>query len=478
MRLDPGRTGFGEAALLRLVADLGVDPDDLDSVVTLMGEAPVLPSPLRIAEAGTLALAGQAAAVAALHQRRGGPAPDAWIEPRDAVFALNPFGYLRRNGRPSGLWHQFGGIATRGHYRTADDRHVYFVNLAPRNRDGMLRVLGAANDRESVARAVREWRAVELETAMTDAGVPAAVVRTPAEWRATEQGQLLAASPLVRIEKVAAAAPVPLTRAARPLAGMKVLDLTHVVAGPTITRGLAEYGADVLHVSTLDPDLQDALDITMQLLIGKRSARIELDDPSDRTAFERLIGRADVFVQSWRPGMLARHGYPPERIAELNPGIVQVSVSAYGDRGPWGHRGGFDGLALASIGATAQEAARDGSPKLSPPGVLTDSLVGFAGVGVVASLLMRRAVEGGSYRADLALARFGMWLQGLGELPSDAEPTADLGQPQLRRVHSCFGALDYVAPPIRYSGGVEAYLSRPPVPVGSDRPRWDDDALS
>lgn len=474
MRLDPGRTGFGEPALLRLVAGLGVDPHDLDSVVTLVGDAPVLTSPLRIAEAGTLALAGQAAAVSTLHRQRGGTTPDVWIEPRDAVFALNPFGYLRRNGRPSGLWHQFDTIATRGHFRTADDRHIYFVNLAPHNRDGMLRVLGAANDRESVARAVREWPAIELETAMTGAGVPAAVVRTPDEWRATEQGRLLAAGPLVRVETLGAADPVPLTPAARPLAGIRVLDLTHVVAGPTITRGLAEYGADVLHISTLHPDRQDALDVVMQLLIGKRSARVELDDPADRATFERLIGQADVFVQSWRPGALARHGYPPERIVELNPGIVQVSVSAYGDQGPWGHRGGFDGLALASIGATAQEMARDGRPKLSPPGVLTDSLVGFAGVGVVASLLIRRAVEGGSFRADLALARFGMWLQQLGELEPTAVPTADFGQPRLRRLPSCFGTLDYVAPAIRYSGGVEPYLSRPPVPVGSDGPRWEE----
>lgn len=472
MRLDPGRTALDEAALLRLVTDLGVDPHGLDSLVTLAGEVPMLPSPLRIAEAASLALAGQAAAVSALHAHRGGSPPHAWIDPRDAVFALNPFGYLRRNGRPSGLWQQFDTVATRGHFRTADDRHIYFVNLAPRNRDGMLRVLRVANDREAVARAVRQWKADDLETAMTGAGVPAAVVRTSAEWRASGPGQLLAAGPLVPVAKLGDADPVPLPPAPRPLDGVKVLDLTHVVAGPTITRGLAEYGADVLHVSTLHPDRQDALDVTMQLLIGKRSAAIELDDPTDRRTFEGLIRQADVFVQSWRPGVLARHGFPPERLAELNPGLVQVSVSAYGERGPWGHRGGFDGLALASIGATAQEAARAGRPKLSPPGVLTDSLVGFAGVGVVAALLMRRAVEGGSYRADLALARFGMWLQELGELAADVAPTVDLGAPRLRRVHSCFGTLDYVAPPIRYSGGFEPYLARPPVPVGSSRPEW------
>ena len=311
---------------------------------------------------------------------------------------------------------------------------------------------------------------------MTDAGVPAAVVRTRAEWRETEQSKLLSESPLVHVDKIGTADPVPLAASPRPLAGVKVLDMTHVVAGPTITRGLAEYGADVLHISTLNPNLQDPLGVTTELLIGKRSAQIELDEPADRAAFEQLIRTADVFVQSWRPGVLARHGYPQERIAELNPAIVQVSVTAYGDRGPWGHRGGFDGLALASIGATAQEAERD-RPKLSPPGVLTDSLVGFLGVGVVASLLMRRTVEGGSYRADLALARFGMWLQGLGEIGPGTPVTTDFGQPRLRRIQSCFGALDYVAPAIRYSR-LEGFLSRPPEPVGSSLPQWDAGATT
>jgi crotonobetainyl-CoA:carnitine CoA-transferase CaiB-like acyl-CoA transferase len=302
------------------------------------------------------------------------------------------------------------------------------------------------------------------------------VLRTTPEWRGSEQGRLLAVTPLGRVDLVAPSEPVALRPGAEPLTGVRVLDMTHVVAGPTITRALAEYGADVLHISSLNPDLQDELEVATQLGIGKRSAQIELDEPADRVRFEQLIRTADVFVQSWRPGVLARHGFPPERIAELNPGIVQLTVSAYGETGPWGGRAGYDGLALSSIGARVQTAewfARTAQPSgaLGSPGLLTDSLTGILGAALVAALLMRRATEGGSYRVDLTLAGIGMWLQDLGEIGDGARVVETLGEPKLRRIHSCFGTLEYVAPAIRFSG-LDPLLSRPPQPVGSFPPVW------
>ena len=481
MRLAGEVTGFHDAALRELLTEIGVDPALVDSTITVVGDAPVLPSPLRAAEAGTLALAAQAATMSLLGERRDGPSQDAWIAPRDATFVLNPFDYYRRNGKPSRLFDRFEARPDRGSFLTDDGRQISFGALVRRNHDRLLALLEAANTRQAIAEAVSSWKADELEEAAAEAAVPVAVLRSTAEWRDSEAGKLAASSRVGRVDLIAPADPVPLSPAARPLAGIRVLDMTHVVAGPTIGRGLAEYGADVLHVATLNPDLQDELEVATQLSIGKRSAQIELDDPEDRLAFERLIETADVFVQSWRPGMLERHGYPPERIAELNPGIVQLSVSCYGDIGPWGRRGGYDGLALASIGARAAEAAwraeKDrlaggGSKQEGFRGLLTDTLTGILGSAVVASLLMRRAVEGGSFRADVTLAGVGMWLQDLGAIGPEVPVTPTLGRPRLRRIHSCFGTLDYVAPAIRYSG-LDPLLSRPPEPVGSSPPTWD-----
>ena len=409
-----------------------------------------------------------------LLQRRGGMAQDMWIDPRDASFALNPFIYYRRNGHPSRLFEQQSATPRPIRHRRRSGDRGRCPRPAAIGRD----CCGSSGYRKPRGgrEAVRAWKADELEDAAVELGVPVAVLRTTPEWRSSEQGKLLALTPLGRIDLVGPAEPVALSQVDEPLAGIRVLDMTHVVAGPTITRALAEYGADVLHVASLNPDLQDELEVATQLGIGKRSAQIELDDPGDQARFEELIRTADVFVQSWRPGVLARHGFSPERIAELNPGIVQLTVSAYGETGPWGGRAGYDGLALSSIGArleTTEWFGRTGqtSGALGSPGLLTDSLTGVLGAALVASLLMRRATEGGSYRADVTLAGIGMWLQDLGEIGDDARVVETLGEPTRRRIHSCFGTLEYVAPAIRFSG-IDPLLSRPPQPVGSFPPVW------
>ncbi len=476
MRFDSGVTDYRESDFNELLKAIGVGNDDAEGTVSLRGMPPVLPSPLRIIEAGTQALAAQGAAVSALSRLRNDVIQDVVIDTRDVVFALNPFPYFRRNGRLSQLFTRIDAASCGGHFEGADGRFIYMANISQKGREATLRFFNAVDDRAAVARAIASWDLVELEDAMVAVGIPAAVVRTREDWRGLVHGNALLQSPLVRVAKFGDCEPVVLPRADQPLAGIRVLDMTHVVAGPMMTRALAGYGAEVLHLSTLRPDIQDAPEVTMEALIGKRSAQIELDDPKDRATLEELIRTADVFVQSWRPGVLARFGFTSERIAELNPAIVQVSLSCYGNVGPWRDRGGFDGLALASIGATFQEAERD-RVKLSPPDVLTDSLVGFLGAGLIASLLRRRALEGGGYKADLSLARIGMWLQSLGEVPVDTPVTTRLGAPRTRRLHSCFGAIDYVAPAVRLSG-VAKHRLRPPEPVGSSPPRWYQSAAS
>jgi crotonobetainyl-CoA:carnitine CoA-transferase CaiB-like acyl-CoA transferase len=451
MRFDPGLTDITEADVRYVIGEIGLTDLDLPSSVTINGTPPNLNSPLRVMDAGAIALAVQAIAVASLAQARSGPAEDITIDARQIVFNFRPFFHTLLDGRPTGDWTGLADAAPcMGHFECADGRVVYMCNLVPKLRDDTLRFLNCAGNREAVAAEIAKWNADELETAMTAQGIPVAVVRENEEWLRTEQGIALRSSPLIHIDRVGDAPPIALEKASRPFAGIKVVDMTHVLAGPMITRGLAEYGADVLHLRSANPDLDDPKAVSTEFRLGKSTATLELSDPADRDRLTELLKDADVFVHSWRPGVFERYGFGPEHIAALKPGIIQIAVSCYGRVGPWSKRGGFDGLALASTGATAIEARYD-RPKVSPPGVVTDALVGFLGTAVVASLLQRRAHEGGSYRAELSLARIAMWLLGLGLDDVDPTTSSDISEPRMRQLATPLGQIDLVAPAISFS---------------------------
>lgn len=460
-------SGTDEAAFRATLKDIGLGAGDVGGTVKIVGEGPAVLSPHRIIPSGCLALAAEGAAIAALWRHRTGRTQEVSVDAGDVIFALNPFPYLKRNGH---LGHNIADIVApcSGYFRTGDGRYMYVTANYPKLRDGMLKLLNCPNDREAVAAAIARWNGAELEQAVIDRKLVAGLVRTREEWRDHPQGRYVAQLPLVEIERIGDAPVVPMGPAARPLSGIRVADMTHVFAGPSITRGLAEQGADVLHLGPLNPNLADAIGITLETGIGKRSAIMDLNLREDKETLATLLGGADVFVQSWRPGLLAARGFSPRRAAQLRPGIVYVTVTCYGTGGPWGTRGGFDGLALASSGMTADEAEYD-KVKLSPPGILTDGIAGFLGAGAVAATLLRRAREGGSWHIKISLAQVAMWIQALGRQPKRAAD--DPGRPRTATMDSPFGALEYVAPTIRYSE-TPGFFDKPPVPVGASRAEW------
>ncbi|HXC39471.1 MAG TPA: CoA transferase [Burkholderiales bacterium] len=437
------------------------------SRVSIDGEPPALESPHRIALSGSLALAAQGAAIAALWEQRGGQAQRVSLDPRDTVFAMNPFPWLKRNGRRAHHLERMS-LGCNGFFPTRDGRMFYITANYPKLRDGVLKLLDCANDPAAAANAVGRWGGEDLDQAFMRAGLTGTLVRTREEWAAHPHGKLIASRPLVEIERIGDGAPLPLGRAARPLEGVRVADMTHVFAGPSLSRGLAEQGADVLHLGPIRLDLADAPGITLETGIGKRSAIIDFDE-GDAATLRSLLGEADVFVQSWRPGLLDARGFSPAQAAALRPGIIYVTISCYGLEGPWAGRAGFDPVALASSGMVDDEAKRD-THKISPPGIVTDGIAGFLGAAAVVATLGRRAREGGSWHVRLSLARMAHWIQALGQYPAATRP-GDLGAPRLRRMDSPFGLLEYVAPPLRYSE-TEAYFARPPEPVGASLPRW------
>ena len=279
---------------------------------------------------------------------------------------------------------------------------------------GLLRLLGCRHEKAEVARALRTWRALDFEEAAAAAGLCATALRDFEAWDAHPQGQAVPLLPLVSIERIGDAPPEPLRPAQRPLSGVRVLDLTRVIAGPVCGRTLAAHGADVLLVTS--PNLPAC----WWPIRGGASCR-PISTSSRRRGARRsrsLLRRADVFVQGYRPGGMRSLGFGPDQAARIRPGIIYASLSAYGAEGPWAGRRGFDSLVQTASGfnAAEAEAAGAGEPKPLPAQALDHASGYLLAFGVLTALL-RRVNEGGSWQVRVSLARTGHWLRGLGRLP-------------------------------------------------------------
>lgn len=289
-----------------------------------------------------------------------------------------------------------------GDYRTNDGWLRLHTN-ASHHRRAALAVLDCPPDSAAVARAVETWEGDDLEAAVVDAGGCAAVMRTVDDWRGHPQGQAVSAEPLIACD-FAEGPPSPWQPTpARPLAGLRVLDLTRVLAGPVATRFLAGYGAEVLRI---DPPDWDEPGVVPEVTLGKRCARLDLRSPDDRAIFERLLGEADIFVHGYRPGALDALGYDPERRRAIRPGLIDVSLDAYGWSGPWRERRGFDSLVQMSAGIAAAGMAWRQADRPTPlPVQALDHATGYLVAAAVVRGLIGRLASGAALTARLSLAR-------------------------------------------------------------------------
>jgi crotonobetainyl-CoA:carnitine CoA-transferase CaiB-like acyl-CoA transferase len=443
---------------------------DAPGSARIMGDDPVLPTRYRIGAAGAASLAALGLAVEELWTLRGGGRQDLAIDARAAAISLRSARYLRIDGAPPpSPWDPLSGF-----YPVRNGWVSIHCNF-PNHRDAAMRVLKATS-RESGEQASRGWEGEALEDAIHAAGGCAGFVRTHEQWGRHAQAGAVALQPLLEIEKIGDAPPEPLAAAARPLQGIRVLDLTRVLAGPTCAKSLAEHGADVLKISA--GHLPDSGPMEMDTGIGKLSARIDLREASGVAALQGLVRGADVFSQSYRPGALARRGFAPEALARLRPGIVCVSLSAWGPTGPWRERRGFDSIVQAVSGmahASGAEAGDGTKPKLLPVSAI-DYVSGYLMAFGATLALTRRAREGGSWLVRVALARVGKWIADLGEpkrpwaaLPEDL-PQAEL-EPLYAEMDSPAGRIRYLRPVIRLSG-TPPHWTRPPVPLGTHPASW------
>lgn len=443
------------------------------------GEDAIVPTPFRVAEAAGAALGLAASASHEIWRLRGGSQQDIAVDLRAAAGSLLSFALLRRDGAP--VPRPADTNPTIGLYQSADGRWIHlhggFPHLARRTLD----LLNAENTSAAVAAGVAKWNALALEDALAFMQQCGAVVRTDEEWRATPQGQILAKTPPVSLRRVGDAPPLRLPESARPLDGIRILDLTRVLAGPTVGRTLASHGAEVLGVRSERLPTIDLFDLDTGH--GKRATYLDLAKPGDAEQLRTLARDAHVFVDSYRPGALAELGVTPAALAHCSPGIIYCAVSCYGHHGPWAGRRGWEQLAQAATGLAFEQgafvAARAGSRRESVPALIPaaacDYITGYLGAAGVAAALLRRIREGGSWLVEISLCATAMWLQSLGKLapaavPETWNPAEGLDAYRLT-CETGHGRLDFLGPVVRMSQTPPQWL-RPPPEQGADRPVW------
>src|SRR3954471_269141 len=323
--------------LADLWSSMGGDLGALDNLI-LSGEEPQLPSSFRVAAAAQAAVAATGLAAAELWKLRSGQSQDVAVDMRHAVVECRSERYLRVEGKPPPpAWDAIAGI-----YRTRDQRFVRLHTNFPHHRAAVCNVLNCRPERENVQAALMQWDGEAFESAAYAAGGVVAMMRSHEEWSGLPHAKAVATLPTISIEKIGEAAPKPWPAGTRPLAGLRVLDLSRVIAGPVAGRTLAAHGADVLLIS--GPKLPAIPWVTIDTGRGKLSSFVDLKSEQGRGGLRDLLAQADIFAQGYRPRSIASLGFSPEDAARINPGIIYVTLSAYGAAGPWVERRGFDSL--------------------------------------------------------------------------------------------------------------------------------------
>ncbi len=459
------------SALAALWSSAGL-PAVAPGEVLLSGAEPALPSSFAVGTASQVSQAAAALAAATLGRHRNGLDQQIAVDMREA--ALESCGHFTVDGQAPVVWDKVAGL-----YPCGVDGQGGWVRLHTNfahHRDGVLRLLGlppgSGSERASVAAALTGWTALDFEAAATEAGLAVAALRSHDEWQRHPQSLAIACLPLVEIRRIGDAPPLSwptLAQASRPLDGLRVLDLTRILAGPVAGRTLAAHGADVMLVNSPHLPNIDAIADTSR---GKRSALADLRFEVGRAGLRSVLADAHVFLQGYRPGGLAALGFGAEDVVRCRPGIVHATLSAYGRLGPWSGRRGFDSLVQTATGFNVDEAHAAGAaaPKPLPMQVL-DMASGFLLAFGIAAALGRQRTQGGSWQVEVSLARTGQWLRELGRVEGGiCAPVPDFSA-LLETSVSGFGSLTATRHAARLSRTPAGY-TRPSVRPGTDPLSW------
>jgi crotonobetainyl-CoA:carnitine CoA-transferase CaiB-like acyl-CoA transferase len=487
-----------DAAFAMFMRDIGGSPGDGGGTVTFTGRDPILQSHFRLGACMAIPAMAGGVEAAAVWRERTSQAQELSIDLRQAVYGIAPWvrflvdyniaaGTLPPNWLPAEwTWRPtLNGGNLQGPFilgnplgfrvfETKDGRLVTPTGIYPHHFIGFLALISAGPDPQQIAQRIRTFDSLELEQMVGEAGMIMGIHRTAAEWAAHPQGQAIANIPVVEIIKIGESDPIAwANNPTAPLSGIRVLSNSHVIASTTASRTLAGYGAEVLHVAREQGFEHEALVVDVN--VGMRSTMLDLKNPEQNRVQQRLVPRADVFVEGFRGRKMEELGFGAEQVARTKPGIVYLSVRPYGWEGPWKMYAGFDMEALTVTGFTLIQGGGE-RPRFPPTLVMNDYIAGYMGAAGVIAALRRRAREGGSYHVRVHLARCSTWFQSLGQL-TDADfehpgPENRLIAPEVIRGPTPYGDLERLAPLVKLSR-TPIRWREPLVAVrGGDRPVW------
>jgi len=468
-----------QEALNTILKAIGLRETDHRGNVTIQGKDPVLASRHRFGELMAASQAALGMALGQIWQMRGGEPQDVTTNVENAVHQHHGIAFMRQNGRQLPFTDYGAGVGVDSpmsgeFYPTRDGRFVKIELFYPRLRDAMFKVLKCAPTQKAVEAAIMQWDGEALELAIREECGAIGMVRTAEEWRSHPVGARLAGKPVVEIEKIGDSDPIPFPEGlGKPLQGIRILDCTHVIGGPVTGRTLAEFGADVLHLSK--PNYPDHVNWRLETDIGKRAAYCDFDDEEDMRQFFRLLQDADVFTCSYLN--LDQRGISPKRLATSRPGIISHELRCFDFEGEWANFRGFDMIAVAVSGYVDSEGAVD-APIMPLQVIFADYLAAYVGSAAVSAALLRRAQEGGSYQVRVSLTRMCMWAQEIGLLDGSAldgaKPFADMVKETdlpLAKIDSPFGEITYL-PSLIDMPDIKPGFVRGTQPLGSSLLEW------
>lgn len=477
----PDRSSFTtQDTINHIWTGLDLPPDALDALK--LGEQGIYyQSSFKISHLAQSSIALSALAAALIHSiRNASTIRKVTVPLKHACLEFQTERLFSVNGKPPpSTWGPIGGL-----HATADG-HVRIHDNFPNHRLGTLSLLGLLEtaDREDVARKVKGWKKVEFENAAHKHGLAIYALRNFDDWDALPQSSAIVNFPIL-LQKISDDGPKSLSSNMkkdedRCLRGLRVVELSRVIAAPVAGNTLASHGADVLWVTS--PKLPDLPSLDMNLSRGKRSVQLDLNDDKDREKLKELVKDCDVFIQGYRPSSLAVRGFSAKELAAIRPGLVYANLSAFGPEGPWSGRRGFDSLVQTATGMNVSEAEHcgDGSTARPMPCQALDHAGGYLLATGICAALYKKATEGGSWEVNVSLAGVMKYLRSLGQYPgregfehSDPAPSMeDVAHECFIEGDSDFGRMRGLKPAAEIDGAMPGYdhMSRK---LGSDEPRW------
>ena len=453
-----------DAARVSEIAALGGWTFESDAFVS--GADPALATPWPVGEVAAVALAVAGDAAARLARRAGGVPGPVRTDVGDAAAATVSFALMRVDGESMARTNAENPWV--GRYRCGDGRWIHLHGGFPALADRLasLLELPADADEATIAAAVAAWESSVLEDAVAERNGCSAIIRTEDEWRRHSQGELVHSWPTVgQSDAEVDIRPRWVPSPTRPLDGLRTLDLTRVLAGPTCGRTLAAFGADVLHVR--GPNVPVVPAFVVDTGHGKRQAHAAFTDPDELAALRQVALDADVVVQGYRPGVVERYGLDEESLRADGFSGVFGSVSAFGHEGPWSDRAGWEQLAQSTSGLCLDPLGDDKPPML--PCAFTDYTTGFVMAAAIMHALDASLADGVAKRVDGSLCQTAGWILRVGRLDEVGIPTGLV--PKLLRSESGFGVVEHLGPCVDVDG-LDVGWTLPTTPLGDGALGW------